>query len=115
MLNLSQLGLLAFPLLGILIPLVIWTLNRTKIKDVNTIGKSILNFQISWTLSLFTFNIIIAIGALLIMQNLRDAILSILFITVGLYLMNVIMIIKNIIRYNNTNTVNYKPSINFLA
>ena len=53
LLNLSQLGFIAFPLLGILIPLIIWTSKKDKIKDVDYVGKSILNFQISWTLLLF--------------------------------------------------------------
>ena len=53
LLNLSQLGFIAFPLLGILIPLIIWTSKKDKIKDVDLVGKSILNFQISWTLFLF--------------------------------------------------------------
>ena len=52
-LNLSQLSFIAFPLLGILIPLIIWISKKDKIKDIDQVGKSILNFQISWTLLLF--------------------------------------------------------------
>ncbi|WP_109301857.1 helix-turn-helix domain-containing protein [Aquimarina sp. AU474] len=114
MLNLSQLGFLAFPLLGILIPLVIWILNKDKIKNMNSVGKSILNFQISWTLSLFIFNILIAVGALLVMGNLRETILSVIIVTVVLYIFNLFMIIKNTIFYNKKDMVNYKPTLNFL-
>src|SRR5690606_37144913 len=52
MLNLSQLGFLAFPLLGIIIPLAIWIFKKEKIKGVNRLGISILNFQITWTIAL---------------------------------------------------------------
>ena len=113
-LNLSQLGFLAFPLLGILIPLVIWIINRDKIKNMNAVGKSILNFQISWTLSLFMFNILIAVGALSVMRNLRETILSIITFTVVFYIFNLITIIKNTVSYNKKDMVNYKPSLNFL-
>ena len=115
MLNLSQLGFLAFPLLGILIPLVIWILGRDKIKNMNSVGKSVLNFQISWTLSLFIINIIAGIAALLLLRNFRDAILLIIFLSAGLYIFNLIMIIKNTISYSKKDKVNYRPSINFLS
>jgi len=52
MLNFSQLGLLAFPLLGIIIPLAIWIIKKDKVKDVDEVGKSILNFQLSHRLPL---------------------------------------------------------------
>lgn len=115
MLNLSQLSFLAFPLLGILIPLVIWVFNRDKIKNMKSVGKSILNFQISWTLMLFIFNIVTAIGALLIMNNFADALLSITFITAILYLYNVITIVRNTISYSKKEVVNYSPAFNFLS
>ena len=61
LLNLSQLGFVAFPLLGTLIPLIIWISKKDKIKDIDLVGKSILNFQISWTLFLFLLVIGISI------------------------------------------------------
>ncbi|MDH5368319.1 MAG: helix-turn-helix domain-containing protein [Cyclobacteriaceae bacterium] len=114
MLNLSQLGFLAFPLLGILMPLAIWILRKDKIKNVNSVGKSILNFQISWTLSLFVLNILMAIGALLLFRNVKDAIISITIMTFLFYIFNVITIIKNTISYNKKNMVSYRPAFNFL-
>ena len=115
MLNLSQLGFLAFPLLGILIPLVIWNLSRDKIKNMNSVGKSILNFQISWTLSLFALNIIIAIGSVLLFRNFRDGILPIIILTALLYIFNLVTIIKNTISYNKKYRVSYGPAFNFLS
>ncbi|MGE0018793.1 MAG: DUF4870 domain-containing protein [Draconibacterium sp.] len=48
--NLSALGFLFFPLLGILIPLILWISKKDKVKNVNEMGKAILNFQITWFL-----------------------------------------------------------------
>ncbi len=81
---------------------------------MNTVGKSILNFQISWTLSLFMFNILIAVSALLVMRNFREIILSIITLTVVLYIFNLVMIIRNTVSYNKKDMVNYKPALNFL-
>ena len=113
-LNLSQLGFIAFPLLGIILPLVIWILNRDKIKDMDSVGKSVLNFQISWTISLFVFNTVVAIGSLLVMGNFREVILSVTILTSGLYLFNLILIIKNTISYNRSHKVSYGPSFHLL-
>ncbi len=52
-LNLSQIGFIIFPFLGIIIPMAIWILKKDKIIDVDKTGKSILNFQITWTAILF--------------------------------------------------------------
>lgn len=49
-LNLSSLGFLLFPLLGILIPLILWIYKKDKLKDIDKVGKEVLNFQISWTI-----------------------------------------------------------------
>ena len=52
-LNLSALSFFVFPLLGILVPLIIWISKKDKIRNVNEIAKDILNFQITWTMILF--------------------------------------------------------------
>lgn len=52
-LNLSALSFIFFPLLGILIPLIIWISKKDKIRNLNEIAKDLLNFQITWTMMLF--------------------------------------------------------------
>src|SRR5690349_10740178 len=52
LMNLTQLAFLAFPLLGLIIPLIIWLTNRNRIRDVDEVGQSILNFQTSWSVLL---------------------------------------------------------------
>jgi len=115
MLNLSQLSFLAFPILGILIPLVIWILGKDKIKHMNSVGKSILNFQISWSLILFLFYTLAVLGMIL---HFRILGISSWFTLIGLgggyYLFNIIMIITNTIMYSKRHKVNYWPSIKFL-
>jgi transcriptional regulator with XRE-family HTH domain len=56
LLNLSQLSFLAFPLLGVLIPMAIWILQKDKVSNVLKIGKAILNFQLTWALVFFIFS-----------------------------------------------------------
>ena len=47
-LNLSALSFVAFPLFGIIAPLVTWALVRKKTKRIEEAAKRLLNFQISW-------------------------------------------------------------------
>ncbi|WP_316816746.1 helix-turn-helix domain-containing protein [Pedobacter nyackensis] len=46
-LNISALSFIVFPILGVIIPLVLWVSKKNKIKNLNTTGKRLLNFQIS--------------------------------------------------------------------
>ena len=57
MLNLSQLGFLAFPLLGTIIPLAIWVIKKDKIRNIDSIGKFILKFQITLMIIIFFVSI----------------------------------------------------------
>ena len=113
-LNLSQLGFLAFPLLGVIIPLIIWILHKNKIKNVDPVGQSILNFQISWSLFLFSAY---ALGLLIIVIQREVSPLlfhAYIIIVGGLYLYNLILIINNTIGYTKRNKVWYFPAIKFL-
>lgn len=113
-LNLSQLGFLAFPLLGIIIPLIIWIVKKGKIKNVDMVGQSILNFQISWNLLLFSIH---GIGLIIIL--IQDGVPQLLYngyaIFMGVfYLYNLVLIIYNTINYGKSNKVSYFPAIHFL-
>lgn len=113
LMNLSQLGFIAFPLLGILIPLIIWIAKKDLIKDANQVGKSILNFQLTWTLILF----LIAITTFIISKlqlSIQVSFSNILIIIAMMYFFNFILIIFNTLRYHNGRSIQYKPSISFL-
>ncbi|MDD4032208.1 MAG: DUF4870 domain-containing protein, partial [Bacteroidales bacterium] len=115
MLNLSQLGFLLFPLLGIILPSILWTLKKDEVNHVNEMGKSILNFQISWCALLFFIYITMVAGFFFHIQIFipwRGMIGMIIFIGV-LYLFNVVVIIVNTIRFQYSKTVCYRPAIHF--
>jgi len=113
-LNLSQLGFIAFPLLGILIPLIIWTSKKDKIKDVDQVGKSILNFQISWTLLLFLMAIGIFISSKFEL-SINISFAGILIAFSGMYFINFMVVIFNTLRYHNGKSIKYKPAFPFLS
>jgi len=113
LLNLSQLGFIAFPLLGILIPLIIWTSKKDKIKDVDYVGKSILNFQISWTLLLFLLVIGLFIISKLELINISFA--GILITVSAMYFLNFLVVISNTFRYHNGKSVKYISVFQFLS
>jgi len=71
MLNLAQLSFIAFPLplLGIIVPLVVWVLKKDKVKNVNDNGKAILDFQITWALFLFSYYIFLVLSIFLLWNS----------------------------------------------
>ena len=112
-LNLSALTFLFFPLLGILVPFILWTSRKGKIKNINKLGKDLINFEITWTLLLFftpfLWFILSKIGVLEILT------LSTIFIVIGvLYFINLIFILLNTLRISNKKDVIYNPKIKFL-
>ena len=116
-LNVSQLTILAFPLLGIIIPLTIWVLNKDKIKYVDSAGKSILNFQLSWTIIVFIFYLLYFISVIFHPGNTYDSIIAWLIVPLiaGLYMYNLVVIVKNTILAFKNKTGRYRPSIRFLT
>ena len=110
MLNFSQFGLLAFPLLGIIIPLAIWIIKKDKVKDVDEVGKSILNFQISWVIALsFSF-----ITTLLLSQKVHFGIGVLEVVIADFYIYAVLVILINAIKIRKGKGVQYKPAFRFL-
>ncbi|WP_418603392.1 DUF4870 domain-containing protein [Hwangdonia sp.] len=121
-LNLSALSFLFFPLLGIIIPLIMWISKKDKLKDVNVLAKSIINFQITWIIifsvgficnALLLANKIDTTGVLsptIIINNLRNQ----MILVVVMYCFNLIMILINSYRIHKKVNVRYLPKINFL-
>jgi transcriptional regulator with XRE-family HTH domain len=122
LLNMSALSFIAFPILGVIIPLVLWISKRDKIKKLNATGKSLLNFQISWCIAIFFIYILFIVGMIFRIRiprssftvfNLDGGELLILLIPM-LYLINIIFILFNTFKIYKNNDVFYKPSIPFL-
>ncbi len=114
-LSLSQLGFLAFPILGIIIPLAIWIFKKDKIKYVDLLGKLILNFQITWTIFLFLFYLTFATNKILHLGLIPFSMQTILIIFGGFYSYNLILIIRNTFLVHKINRVKYIPTIKFLS
>lgn len=115
-LNISALSFIVFPLLGVIIPLVLWLSKKDKIKNVNLTGKKLLNFQISLCLFQlmmitaaifqirFPFQIIPGIGFFE----------SLVLLNILVYLFNILFIAVNTYRSYKNKPVWYKPAIPFL-
>lgn len=115
LMNLTQLSFLAFPLLGVIIPLIIWLTNRNRVRDVDEVGQSILNFQTSWSILLFSIYMI-GLSLILIMGKVTQAIFYGYAISMGiLYLYNLFQILSNINRYRRQGEVRYGPAFKLLG
>ena len=125
LLNLSSLCFLLFPVLGIILPLVLWTSKKDKIQRLDECARNVINFQITWILVLF----LVIIWQLLGMINAFDQIqragdispslvsgaLSNTFRTFGwVYAYNVVFIILNTILSAFGKKEFYFPRIPFL-
>src|SRR6056297_3308430 len=115
--QLSALGFLIFPLLGIIIPLAMWLAKKDKITNINSTAKSLINFEITWNLLvLFVFLFQPVYTGLKI--HLTHVVLSpadelylirnILFIL--LYGLNVALIIRNSIQIRKGENRLFYPS-----
>jgi uncharacterized Tic20 family protein len=121
-LNLSALSFLVFPLLGILVPLIVWVSKKDKIKNFNSIAKCILNFQITWVMVLFGWYILMFSSLFFKMKfmsfisggTMLNGVILNLFITIFLYVFIILFVIVNTLRINNERDVKYFPKIEFL-
>lgn len=121
-LNLSALSFIIFPLLGVIVPLIIWISKKDKIRNINETAKDLLYFQITWTMLLFIGYTAIIANAFYKINAAGDVnaaiinsriILTLVFFGI-MYLFNLINIIINSVRINNETKVRYYPRIRFL-
>ena len=121
-LHISALSFLLFPLLGIILPLLLWISKKDQIKSLTSHAKKLLSFQITWTILLFMgligflFWWNYKIGA---MSDISPSIVSEIYFPFylfvgGLYLYNLIIITYNVFRVGADKKVWYKPKVNFL-
>lgn len=112
-LNLSTLTFLFFPLLGIIVPFMLWTSKKDKIKNINALGRDLINFEITWTILLFfiPFSMFI-LSKVGILDSFS---LSALFATtVIMYVINLLFILLNTFRISNEKDAKYYPRLKFL-
>ena len=112
-LNLSALSFLFFPLLGILVPFIMWTSKKDKIKNVDKIGRDLINFEITWTILLalvpFSLFVLTEMGSL---ERLTFS--TIIIIVMIIYFLNIVAITYNTFRINSKKEVVYYALIKFL-
>tara|TARA_R110000796_G_scaffold183498_2_gene299987 strand:- start:51877 stop:52482 length:606 start_codon:yes stop_codon:yes gene_type:complete len=120
--NVSTITFILFPLLGILVPLIMWISKKDKLKNINKIGKSIINFEITWTLVLFTGLILNSIilankidskGLLNAEYFINSQRFNLIFLVI-MYLLNIFLILINTYMIHKNKDVFYKPKINFI-
>jgi transcriptional regulator with XRE-family HTH domain len=113
--NLSALSFIFFPILGIVVPLIIWISKKDKIQNLNKIASELLNFQITWTILFFIgfFGLMINafLGDRIIMEDesLLHAFLPLIFIIL-MYGYNLTFVIINTIRINKEQHIVYLPN-----
>lgn len=121
-LNLSALTFILFPILGILIPSIMWISKKDKLKDINKIGKEIINFEITWNLILFLGFILNSIymattwgtDGFISVEGIRSRIYFNLILVIVSYSYNFAIIILNAYLIEKEKSVRYYPRINFL-
>lgn len=112
-LNLSALTFLFFPLLGILVPFILWTSKKGKIKNSNKLGKDLINFEITWTILLFFIPIALFLISKIGLTN-KITFNTFFMVIAFLYFTNFISIVINTFRISNEKEVIYFPHIKFL-
>jgi transcriptional regulator with XRE-family HTH domain len=114
MLSISALSFFIFPLLGIIIPQLLWTLKKDKIAGVDALGKAIINYQITWVLllgvSVLLYLFIVFSGFEQIEISPLIFILFTAFVSLNILLISVM----NIYRVRIRKDVFYKPAFMFL-
>jgi transcriptional regulator with XRE-family HTH domain len=119
-LNLSALSFIVIPILGIIIPLIIWISRKDKIRNVNEIAKAILNFQITWNMVFFIgFGSIIAFAyfekrSIVIEDPSLVRLFVPLIFPIIMYLYNATLTIISSINIYNDRKVNYHPKFRFI-
>jgi uncharacterized Tic20 family protein len=129
-LNLSALSFFLFPVLGIIVPLVLWANKKDKIKNVYKTGAEILNFQITWNIiffitfllflllrMVFVFNAIEIAGHIspaIIANSMKEVLTIYATLLFFLYAYNLIFIIVNSVRIIKRKSIKYFPRIRFI-
>jgi len=120
-LNLSALFFILFPVLGVIIPLIMWVPKKEKMEKENRLIKEIINFQLLWSI-IIVIAYIYFIGSVYYRVNKTgDISMSVMgnptikYIVFGfLYFYNLVMVVINSIKIQHENEVKYFPKIRFV-
>jgi len=112
-LNLSALTFILFPLLGILVPFMLWVSRKGKIKNIDPLARDLVNFQINWNLLLFMVPVVLF---LLSWANIISEISLSMLITAAavLYSINILFIGVNTVLISNKKSARYFYLVRFI-
>lgn len=115
-LNISALSFLFFPILGIILPYILWQTKKNRIKGLNQVGRDIVNFQITWNLIYFLGMLIIAVGIILALSSTWwIVIVTASLFSLGMYGINIILIILNTLLIHRGKKLFYEPKFTFVG
>ncbi|ETN94411.1 helix-turn-helix domain-containing protein [Zhouia amylolytica] len=119
LMHLGALGFLYNPALGVLVPLILWLLKRDKIRLVDSTGKNLVNFQLTWLLATTIYLVVIGAGItpVNLMRLVPNTISKIHPLVVPVFLLygyNLTMIIINLRRSQKMKKSRYMPVIRFI-
>ncbi|EAZ80160.1 helix-turn-helix domain-containing protein [Algoriphagus machipongonensis] len=119
--NMSGLAFLLLPILGVILPLVLWMSRKDKVKGVAALGREIVNFQLTW-ITIYYLGLLINGWVLKFLISSGDIAPSIfmsgMYINAGIkitiWLLIIGMILWNTYKVNKGMPFKYFPKINFL-
>ncbi len=123
-LNLFALSFIVFPLMGVVVPFILWLMKKEKVKNVKENGKLLLNFQITFCIVVFTLYFIFIVSKIFHLQlpsipgdfmNIRSTEFLLLFVPLIFSGYNFFLILMNTYRGNKGKKLFYQPAIKFLS
>lgn len=107
--------LLGWSLMHILAPLAIWLIKRADSPEIDTTGKEVLNFQISYTVYSLIAGALCWISAALCVVLIGFALLPLALIALGLVVITwIVCMILAAVKVSNGETYSYPFTIRFL-
>lgn len=124
--NISGLSALVFPLMGVILPLILWFNRRDNIAGLERTAKKVINFQITWFMLFFIITVLIGIrlsvavssSELVGLETPGEAFMFLfmrgVFIVPLLVIFNIVMCIVNYRRARRGKEEVYFPAIPFM-
>lgn len=114
-LHLTALTFLVFPLLGTLVPAILWISKKDKVKGLNESARALINFEITW--NLFLFGVPIAAGLFFWLSGYEVSFSRLIMMGAAFIILtfayNLIQIMVNTARIRRGQPVKYILSIPF--
>tara|TARA_R100001143_G_C3359147_1_gene134461 strand:+ start:4819 stop:5397 length:579 start_codon:yes stop_codon:yes gene_type:complete len=113
-LNISAIAFLFFPIMGIILPYILWRSKKNRVKGLNQVAREVVNFQITWNLIYFLGLFGIIVTLFLAPQIEWLFIISTILFHICMCAINLFYILLNTILIHKEKKLRYKPKISFL-